>query len=92
MLFYIWKKDLKGERVVWFKVFDTDKWPLDSASLKLFGNKEIKNLLNYYKDHNYLSEECANTAEREWPAFKIGSSQLKICTPHIFHLTMYRKV
>ena len=60
----------EAEPLVWFKVFDTDKWPLDSASLKLFGNKEIKNLLNYYKDHNYLSEECVNTAEREWPAFK----------------------
>ena len=58
----------EAEPVVWFKVFHTDKWPLHSASLKLFGNKEIKNLLNYYKNHNYLSEECANTAEREWPA------------------------
>ena len=42
MLFHIWKKDLKAESVVWFKLFDTGKWPLDSASLKLFGNKEIK--------------------------------------------------
>ena len=36
-------EDLKGLKLnQWFKVFHTDKWDLDSASLKLFGNKEIK--------------------------------------------------
>ena len=30
---------LEAEPVVWFKMFDKDKWSLDSASLKLFGNK-----------------------------------------------------
>ena len=65
-------------------MFDTDKWPLDSASLKLFENKEIKNLLYCYKDHNYLSEECANTAEREWPVFKTEEVSRKYALQYVY--------
>ena len=42
---------------MWFKVFDTDKWPSDLNSIKSVGNREIAKLLRYYHTNEYLTSD-----------------------------------
>ena len=65
------------EPLVWFKVFDTEKWPLDLNSLKSIGNHEIAKFLDYYYDREYITCDEKTNAISEWELLKIEAFQRK---------------
>ena len=76
---YITKRfqPFEEEPLVWFKVFDTDKWLSDLNSIKSVGNREIAKLLRYYHTNEYLTSDEREAALSEWGILKVEVLQRK---------------
>ena len=58
------------------KILDPREWPKDSHELLYFGDKELENLLEYYKHPNFYDNIQlpalfdSNKCRKEWAGFK----------------------
>ena len=58
------------------KISDPNEWPQGKSELASFGKREIKEVLNYFKDLAFIKScDSEKLLAEEWPAFKVWASK-----------------